>query len=270
MKYLFQIMTPYRFANQEKKQKVSRTKIVVVTVFLTAIILLSVFVVSPFLQTLSRGPAWFAQSVESTAGDVVTMMTPKSVIIERNKSLENQVVSFEAQSIELQQLRNENDQLRKELSYLPVPAETVTVQIIGKPNQSLVNSLVIDAGTIQGIKVGQLVTVQNNLGIGTVVSVSPKTAVVELFGGPQFSGDVLLANKNITVPAVGKGSGNFEIHIPREVAVSDGDLLAFPGNPSVVIGVVKSIIFDPRDPFQTVLARAPVNVQELRFVEVVK
>lgn len=263
-------MTPYRFANQEKKQKVSRTKLLVITVVLVVIGAIAVFVINPFLQTLSSGPAWLAQSVNTGASDVITSLTPKSIIIDRNKILTEQVANLNAQLIELQQLRDENDQLKKELSYLPNPSETITAQIIGKPNQSLVNSMVIDAGVDQGVRVGQLVSVQHNLGLGTIVSVSQKTAVVELFGGPQFTGDVLLANKNITVPATGKGSGNFEIHIPREVAVADGDLLAFPGNPSVVIGVVKSIIFDPRDPFQTVLARAPVNVQELRFVEVVK
>jgi cell shape-determining protein MreC len=263
-------MTPYRFANQEKKQKVSRTKIVVVAVFLVLVVLLAVFVLAPLLQTASRGPAWLARSVQNGIGDAVTMATPKSTLITRNKLLTDKVESYEAQLIELQQLRDENDQLRKELSYLPVPDETITAQILGKPSQSLMNSMVINAGTAQGVRVGQLVTVQHHLGLGTVASVSPKTAVVELFGGPQFSGDVLLVNKNITVPSTGKGLGNFEIHIPREVAVSDGDFLAFPGNPSVVIGVVKSIIFDPRDPFQTVLARAPVNIQELRFVQVVK
>ncbi len=263
-------MTPYRFANQEKKQKVSRTKIVVVAVFLVLVVLLAVFVLAPLLQSVSQGPAWLARSVQNGISDAITMATPKSTIIARNKVLTDQVAGYEAQLIELQQLRDENAQLRKELSYLPVPNETITAQILGKPSQSLMNSMVINAGTAQGVRVGQLVTVQHNLGLGTIVSVSPKTAVVELFGGPQFSGDVLLANKNITVPATGKGAGNFEIHIPREVAVSDGDFLAFPGNPSVVIGVVKSIIFDPRDPFQTVLARAPVNIQELRFVQVVK
>jgi hypothetical protein len=63
---------------------------------------------------------------------------------------------------------------------------------------------------------------------------------------------------------------DFEIHIPREIVVTDGDILGLPEYPSIAVGVVKSIIFDPRDPFQTVLARTPVNIQELNFVEVVK
>lgn len=263
-------MTPYRFANQEKKKNVSRTKAVVVAVFLVVIVLITVFVIAPFLQSVIRGPLWLARSVEVSGGDVVTMMTPKALLVEKNKQLQEQIKTYEAQVLALQQLRDENDQLKKEVSFVTHNQEVVTVQVLGKPNQSLINSMVIGAGDKQGVHVGQLVTTQGNLGVGTVVGVASQTATVALFGAPQFSGDVLLVNKNITVPATGKGSGNFEIHIPREVAVSDGDLLAFPENPQVVVGVVKSIIFDPRDPFQTVLARAPVNVQELRFVQVVK
>jgi cell shape-determining protein MreC len=76
--------------------------------------------------------------------------------------------------------------------------------------------------------------------------------------------------QNITVPAKGRGGGNFEIHIPREIEVSDGDILVFPYDPTIAVGIVKSIEFDPRDPFQKILARTPVNIQELRFVEVVE
>jgi hypothetical protein len=50
----------------------------------------------------------------------------------------------------------------------------------------------------------------------------------------------------------------------------DDPLIPSPSNSQWFPGVVKSIIFDPRDPFQAVLARAPVNIQELRFVQVVK
>lgn len=263
-------MTPYHFANKEKKESVSKTRIVIVTVLIVLISSVAIFGITELLKTITRGPAWLARTTEEAVLSGITQLTPKSVILERNTQLEERVLSYEASLIELQQVKNENELLRKELNYLPVKQASVLAQVIGKPNHSLFNTMVIDVGIDQGVKVGQLVTSQGVLGVGTVVSVSSKTATVELFGAPHFEGEVLLSNKGITVPATGKGSGNFEIHIPREVEVTDGDLLAFPQNPGITIGIVKSIIFDPRDPFQTVLARLPVNVQELRFVEVVQ
>jgi cell shape-determining protein MreC len=263
-------MTPYHFANQEKKIKVSRTRIAGVVFLVIGLIGTILIFLVPFIQRIARGPAWLASSFKDSVSSEISMLTPKSTLLAQNQALQEQVKQYEAQTLQLVQLQDENAQLTKELSYLPNPVTTVTAQVIGKPSDSIFNTLIIDQGTNQGLKIGQLVTVQHNLGIGTINSVSTKTATVGLFGAPDFTGDVLLSSKNITIPATGKGSGNFEIHIPREVGVSDGDLLAFPQNPDVVIGVVKSIIFDPRDPFQTVLARAPVNVQQLRFVEVVK
>lgn len=263
-------MTHSRFDNQKKKQQWSRTKIVVAVLSVVVVTVLAIFVIAPALKNLSRGPVWLAEQSRIAAENAVSMAAPKKKIFLELQKMKEQEAAYQAQVLELQQLRDENAQLRTQASYMQGGNSKQTVQVIGKPNRSLFNTIIIDAGSDQGIREGQLVTSEHNLGIGTVASVSQKTAAVELFGGPQFAGDVFLTNKNITVPATGKGSGNFEIHIPREVTVSDGDLLAFPQNPGIIVGVVKSIIFDARDPFQTVLARAPVNVQELRFVQVVK
>lgn len=248
----------------------SRTRIAGVVLLLVVIVLVVVFGVAPLLQRITRGPAWLAQSLTEGVTNQVGMLTPKRTLLTENAMLKNKIQEYEAQTLTLKQVQAEYEELRKELSYLPNPRTTITAQIIGKPGKSLFNTLILDQGERQGIQIGQLVTAHHTLGIGIVAAVSTDTATVELFGGPHFSGDVLLSTKNITVPAIGKGSGNFEMHIPREVAVADGDLLAFPENPHVIVGVVKSTLFDPRDPFQTVLARSPVNVQELRFVEVVK
>ena len=111
---------------------------------------------------------------------------------------------------------------------------------------------------------------EERCGLALFVRKADGTLKALVVGDELVKGDVVMKGQSITVPATGKGGGNFEIHIPREIAVTDGDILAFPESPNVAIGVIKSIIFDPRDPFQTVLARTPVNVQELRFVEVVK
>lgn len=263
-------MTPYHFDNQEKKQRSSRTKLIVTGVTVLVVIVLSVFIISPVMKTIIKGPAWLATAVQNSVSDTITLTLPKKVIFEKYQEMKAIIDTQSGLQLELEQVKNENAELRKELNYQPIANNSVLAQVIGKPNHSLFNTLVLDVGTNQGIHIGQLVTTQKTLGIGTITQVTNSTATVELFGGPSFSGDMVLMGKNITLPATGKGSGNFEIHIPREIAVSENDLLVFPTNPSMVVGVVKSIIFDARDPFQTVLARAPINIQELRFVEVVQ
>ena len=263
-------MTSYHFDNQNKKKSISRTKWVV-GIFSTIIaVILIVFVFAPLLKNISRGPAWARNVVVQSTDDTISLLTPKKVLIAKIHELQNQVQVDQANLVSMQDIQNQNVSLRNELSYIAHPVNIITAQVLDVSSESLYNNVIIDEGSLDGIKVGQLVTSQGTVGLGTITSVSSHTATISLFSGPDFSGDVLLKPENITVPALGQGGGSFEIHIPQSISVAKGDTIAFPSNPDISIGVVGSIIFDPRNPFQTVLARTPVNIQQLRFVEVVK
>lgn len=263
-------MTHYHFDNQIHKKNISRKKIVGVSFLVVGLAILIIFGLTTIIQTLIRGPQWFRLQAQEVFSETVSMLTPKKIILKQNQQLKETLVTYQAQQIELEALRDENIKLRTELDYISNPQESIFAQVLAKPSQSLYNSLIIDRGSTAGIQVGQLVVTQGSIGLGTVARVAPYSATVMLFSGPQFNEDMVMRNQNITVPAKGKGGGNFEIHIPREIEVSDGDILGLPYYPNISIGVVKSIVFDQRDPFQKVLARTPVNIQELNYVQVIK
>ena len=56
--------------------------------------------------------------------------------------------------------------------------------------------------------------------------------------------------------------------IPRDFKLLKGEQVVLPGISPKVVAVVETIISDPRDAFQKALLVAPVNIQELKFVEV--
>jgi cell shape-determining protein MreC len=263
-------MTPYHFDNQNKKKSISRTKWIAAFFSTIVIVILIVFVFAPLIKNISRGPAWARNAIVQSTDDTISLLTPKKVLIAKIHELQNQVQADQANLVSMQDIQNQNTLLKNELSYVTHPADIITAQVLDVSSESLYNNMIIDEGSLDGIKVGQLVTSQGTIGLGTVASVSSHIATISLFSGPDFSGDVLLKPENITVPALGQGGGSFEIHIPQSITVAKGDTIAFPNSPNTTIGVVGSIIFDPRNPFQTVLARTPVNIQQLRFVEVVK
>ena len=64
--------------------------------------------------------------------------------------------------------------------------------------------------------------------------------------------------------------GNFELILPRDFVIAEGAEVVLPGAFPYVLGTVKTIISDPRDAFQKALIVSPVNIQELKFVEVEK
>ena len=56
--------------------------------------------------------------------------------------------------------------------------------------------------------------------------------------------------------------------MPRDLKLEKGDQVVLPGIIPYVVGIVETIISDPRDPFVKALLTSPVNIQELKFVEV--
>mgnify|MGYP001559035202 CR=1 FL=1 len=72
----------------------------------------------------------------------------------------------------------------------------------------------------------------------------------------------------VTALATGRGSGNFDARLPRELDVSINDTVTFPELNKQVLAVVEAIEVTPNDSFQRILFKSPINIAEIRFVEV--
>lgn len=211
-----------------------------------------------------------ANNTSNIISMTVNAGTPKKTLLHRQNILEQKVSSLEQQLLGLQLLEDENKSLREILSYPVITQTNVTARVISKPSQSLYDRIIIDRGQNDGITIGDMIIAGENILIAKIDSVSENNAQALLLSGNFFTGDAVVTRLGITVPIIGKGSGNFELHVPRDLDVRDGDVLTLPGFPQYIIGVIKSVEFDDRDPYQTVLVRTPMNVQELKFVRVVK
>ena len=161
--------------------------------------------------------------------------------------------------------------------------------ILSKPNQSPYDTLVIDVWDNKGIKVGDIVFALSNVPIGRVGIVYNFSSKVVLFSSPgektqvvvpagssgtvEAGGDTRPNDRNLPVgqvftEAVGRGGGNFEIILPRDIVLAKGAEVVLPGINSNVLGIVEAIVSDPRDSFTKILLTSPVNIFELKFVEV--
>ena len=58
--------------------------------------------------------------------------------------------------------------------------------------------------------------------------------------------------------------------LPRDFILQKGEQVIMPGLYPYILAVVETIISDPRNPVTKVLLSSPVNIQELKFVEVEK
>ena len=74
--------------------------------------------------------------------------------------------------------------------------------------------------------------------------------------------------ENLFVNLIGRGGGNFEIDIPRGINIKYGTEVIIPSLNSYLVAITEKIISDLRDPFQKILLKSPVNIQHLKFVQV--
>ncbi len=254
--------------NNRIKRNESLINRVSVIRFFIVVLLAIVWIVSARSIFMSMSAAKTVTS--EIAKQAIDLTTPKTILIERQNALQEQNELLQQQLAGMQLVEDENASLRKILDYPKLPHTFITARVISKSSQSIYDRIMIDRGTQDGVVLGDRIIAGENSFIATIDSVTETTAEGALISGSFWKGDAVITRLGITVPVEGKGSGNFELHIPRDLEVRDGDVMTLPGFSDFIFGIIKTVQFDERDPYQTVLARTPVNVQELKFVRVIK
>ncbi|MFZ3011966.1 MAG: rod shape-determining protein MreC [Minisyncoccia bacterium] len=206
----------------------------------------------------------------------------KSSLSLQNENLHSQLNEEEARILNYNSVLEENESLKEILGRMDTKKSMILGVILSKPNRSPYDTLVLDVGTEEGIDVGSMVFAFGNIPVGYVAEAFPSSAKVTLFSnaGEKTQAIVTLgrsalgssptgeAGRNIFFELVGRGGGNFEMILPRDLILQKGDLVTMPGINPYTLARVETIISDPRDPFTKALLSSPVNIQELKFVEV--
>ncbi|MBI2627519.1 rod shape-determining protein MreC [Candidatus Nomurabacteria bacterium] len=194
----------------------------------------------------------------------------KNSLFRENENLKMQMNEDQATVANYNSILVENISLKEILERKDPKTNMTLSAILSKPNQNLYDTLIIDAGIKQGIKVGDTVFALGNIPIGRVSSVYNNSAKVVLFSNLGEKTQAMIVPQNIFMEIVGRGGGNFEMILPRDLTLTKGDQAILPGIATYVLGLVETIISDPRNPFVKALLVSPVNTRELKFVEVEK
>ena len=213
-------------------------------------------------------PIWYLGNGFSTKlGDLYLILKTKKSLRDENDSLNDKVNKLVAENLDRKTLFEENI-LLKDMLGRKSETNLVLAIILSKPNIAPYDILVIDTGSLNGIKIEDKVFAYGNILIGQISEVYPKTSKVRLFSTAGQKTNVILGNKDIYFDAIGRGGGNFEITVPSDFEVVRGDNAIYPNIYPYIIGVVEDIIFDSRDPLKKVFLRSPINFQELKFIQV--
>jgi len=201
-------------------------------------------------------------------GNLGAYFTSKNSLYLQNQNLQSQLNQEETRISNYNSLLLENDNLKEILGRKDTKEPAILAAILSKPNRSIYDTLIIDAGTKEGIKEGDTVFALGNVPIGRIALAYSNSSKVILFSNSGEKTQAVVLGINIFMELVGRGGGNFEMIMPKDFILQKGDQVVMPGINPYLLAVVERIIFDPRDPFVKALLASPVNVQELKFVEV--
>lgn len=235
------------------------------------IVVLVILGFSGFYRFLSTGLHPFGRPFwQLTEGQGLSL----SFVLKDKHRLEKKVAELEAlvktQELELMRLamfQDENETFKKISTELP--SDAVVAGILVKPNHTLYDTMIIDVGARDGVEKGDLVLGYGSVVLGKIGDVRQTTSHVELFTENEELTLFVHLNTSIFVEALGHGNGMVIFTVPRDVPMTIGDVLAFPGRTGLLFGTVEEIQFEATDPVQTIIGRSAVNIHELRFVEVI-
>ncbi|MEK7614052.1 MAG: rod shape-determining protein MreC [Patescibacteria group bacterium] len=256
----------YRRDNESKKRRIGIFLLIVVIALFFLYqgkILPAVFDKTQNLAASVFGAGTVAE--ESVKKGALAAFSFKKSLVSENEILKAKINEYEAKILERDALSAENSEL-KALLGRGDKEKIILANILAKPNQSPYDTLVLDIGSDNGISAGNLVLAYGSVVIGEIRETTANVSKAVLFSsyGEEHRG--ILSGKNIPVKLLGRGGGNFMAEFPRGVLIEKEDIVISLGISPHVFGSVESVFSDPRDPYQSVLVRSPVNIYELRFV----
>ncbi|MCX6713741.1 MAG: rod shape-determining protein MreC [Candidatus Vogelbacteria bacterium] len=221
--------------------------------------------VSVIFLPISEGNNFLARGL-SNFGD---FWQAKRSLVEDNRKLKEENLNLKLNFIQTQSLVQENFEFKKLLGRTDKVEMPIVAQVIFTPNLILNDSLILDAGSVNAVrpvKVGDFV-VHNNVLIGQIAEVYPAKSKVKLLSA-YAELPVAIGDKNVPAMAKGLSNGSFSISLPKDVAIKKGDSIIIPGWNNYFIGQVEVITKKTSDPFQTILFRSPINIVQLKWLEI--
>src|SRR3989344_861949 len=229
----------YLLDKKTKRNNFIKILLIVIVLFILIYFRASIFrVLSSVSQTVFRPVLLLGNSVGNKFKGTSSFLYSKKSLYLQNENLKSELRELEARISNYNSILDENIKIKEILGRKNEKVILVLAGILSRPNQSPYDTLLIDAGTRQGITEGNLVFAHGNLPIGRVALVYPNSSKVILFSTPSEKTDVLVslgrsptgeASKDISMQLIGRGGGNFEMILLRDFNLEKGMEVVLPG-----------------------------------------
>jgi len=202
----------------------------------------------------------------------------KGDLTELNSELEQKVFDLTIENSQLKTLLFEKQELNQQLDFVATAGfEAVIAKVIGKNSQSEYQTLILNKGSRDGVKIGLSVIAGNGVIIGKVVEVGESSCQVLSINDNQSSLAATIQNQAMTKGVVSgdKGLSLKMDLIPQNEEIANGDVVVTSGlEPNIprglVIGTVEQVVNEPNDFFQQAFLRSAINSDDLVIVSILK
>ncbi len=192
-----------------------------------------------------------------------------------NEQLEHEVAQLKLQLAQDNELRVQNDALRKQLNFSSTPASQLTpAEVIAYQPDNFREYITLNRGSKDGLKNGQAVVSEGTL-VGKLVNVTANTAQVFLVVDPDFRIAGLDQTTRTTGTIHGQiGRGLVMEKIPQDQLVNVGDTVITSGlggelPKGLILGQIESLNHQNNEIFQTAQISSSVKFNQLELVFVV-
>ncbi len=240
----------------------------VVVAMLVMIVLVSLLprlifgVVSVALYPFEAVRSWILESQDS----LPYYLRDRHELVAQIESLEQTIAMSGGTENTITKLQTENEQFR--LLCEAVPEERTVARVVGRPPQLPYDVVMLDRGSIHGLREAAPVFVGSDQVIGYVSRVYEKTSLVTLVSTADFESMAYIIGPNIYTYARGVGGGMVRVVVPQGIPLAVGDTVILPAIDSGVYGTIAYIETSPTQPEQYGYVPMQQNLQSLQYVSV--
>lgn len=239
------------------------------------------------VQGIVTIPITFAQSaisgVTHQISNAVNTLANFQSLQAQNEQLEHALVSFQAEIVELREVKADYDRVVALLNYKNksdnAGRQYVAATVIGRDTTGLLRSITIDRGTRDGLSAGMPVVTELGL-VGRISAITSTNAQVTLITDPSSYVNVRLQKSRtegriVGGSVVGTSSGDLRMtFIPLKETVSDDEVVVTSGiggnfPRGLTIGQVTSSRLDDSKLFQEAEVRSLIDFNRLEIVLVI-
>ena len=212
----------------------------------------------------AAGSLWASAGAAASAIETSGALESKRSLAEENIALRAKLAELQGLTVKNETLAEENQSLRAQVGAVPEGTEPHTFAVLSYEDASPYGTFVIDGGSSEGVHAGAAVYAEGGVLVGTVSQAGTHTAQVRTLLAPGREVQARVGSST-SATLYGRGGGNGTMRIPRDIEVSEGDLVYYQGGRSV-LGVVGAVASSPADAEKTLFVHLPFNLYGTRFV----